>query len=569
MKLSRLIKVARGVEPPDLVLKGGQIVNVFSNEVYPADVAICGEQIAGVGSYTGPNEVDCRGKIITPGFLDGHMHIESSMVTVWEFAKTVLPHGTTTIMADPHELANVLGTEGIEYVLQTAKYQPLSVYVMLPSCVPATDLETSGARLKAVDLLPYLDSPWVLGLAEMMNYPGVIYQTEEVLEKLRVVGSKVVDGHAPQLTGKDLNAYIAAGISNDHECTTVAEAQEKMRLGMHVAIREGSVTRDLLTLLPLVKPENAGRFFFCTDDRTPADLIARGHIDSMVRMAIGAGLAPALAIRLATLNTAQYFGLHKVAGIAPGWIADLNILTDLKNCVVEKVFKRGHLVAEKGYLLGNKPMTSTISVRNTVHIRPLGDSSFQILAKNGRARVMELIPDQIITKQVFCEPKRDNGQVVSDTQNDVLKIAVIERHHATGNIGLGLTKGFGLRSGAIAGSVGHDAHNINVVGTNDADMRACVEQIVKMQGGFAVANGGEILASVPLPIAGLLSNKPLPDVKDELDAANAVVAKLGCKVKEPFMALSFMALSVIPELKLTDRGLVDVNQFKIVELFEN
>ena len=568
MKLSRLIKIARGEEPADLVIKGGQIVNVLSGEIYSADIALCGEVIAGVGDYSGPNELDARGKFITPGFIDGHMHIESSMVTVWEFAKTVMPHGTTTIMADPHELANVLGIEGIEYVLKTAKYQPLSVYVMLPSCVPATDLETSGARLKAVDLLPYMNHPWVLGLAEMMNYPGVVHQSEEVLEKLRIAGGKIIDGHAPQLSGKDLNAYIAAGISNDHECTTVAEAREKMRLGMNIAVREGSVTRDLLALLPLIKPENAGRFFFCTDDRTPADLMTRGHIDSMIRMAIGAGLDPVLAIRLSTINPARYFGLPKVGAIAPGWFADLNVLTDLKACAVEKVFKRGHVVAEKGYLLGNKPMSGMIDVRNTVRIRPLGDSSFQIAAKSGRARVMELIPNQIITRQIFAEPKRDNGHVVSDTKNDVLKIAVIERHHGTGNIGLGLTKGFGLKSGAIASSVGHDAHNINVVGTNDADMRAAVEQIVKMHGGLAVADHGKILASVALPIAGLLSNKPLPDVRDELDAANSATRELGCAVPEPFMALSFMALSVIPELKLTDRGLVDVNQFKIVDLFE-
>jgi adenine deaminase len=417
-------------------------------------------------------------------------------------------------------------------------------------------------------LLPYLDSPWVLGLAEMMNYPGVIHRTEEVLEKLRVVGGKVVDGHAPQLSGKDLNAYVAAGISNDHECTTVAEAREKMRLGMSIAVREGSVTRDLLALLPLIKPENADRFFFCTDDRTPADLMDRGHIDSMVRMAIKAGLDPALAVRLATINAARYFGLNKVGAIAPGWFADLNLLTDLKGCAVEKVFKRGHLVAEKGYLLGNKPMSAMIDVRNTVKIRPLGDSSFHIKAKSGRARVMELIPNQIITRQIFVEPKLENGQVVSDTDRDILKIAVLERHLGTGNIGLGLTKGFGLKSGAIASSVGHDAHNINVVGTNDADMRAAVEHIVKMQGGFAVANHGKILGSVALPIAGLLSNKPLSDVKDELDIANRATKELGCAVPEPFMALSFMALSVIPELKLTDRGLVDVNQFKFVDLFE-
>jgi len=568
VKLSKLINVARGLEPADLVIKGGQIVNVFSQEIYPADIAIYGGRIAGVGNYSGPNELDARGKFIAPGFIDGHMHIESSMVTVWEFAKTVMPRGTTTIVADPHELANVLGVEGIEYVLKTAKYQPLSVYVMLPSCVPATDMETSGARLKAIDLLPYLDSPWVLGLAEMMNYPGVIEGSEEVLDKLRMIGGKVVDGHAPQLSGKDLNAYIAAGIGNDHECTTVEEALEKLRLGMTVAVREGSVTRDLLALLPLIKPENADRFFFCTDDRTPDDLIRRGHIDSMVRMAIGAGLEPALAIRLATINAARYFGLPKVGAIGPGWFADLNVLSDLKTCAVEKVFKRGHLVAEKGYLLGNKPMSAMIDVRNTVRIRPLGDSSFRIPAKSGRARVMELIPNQIITRQIFAEPKRDDGHVVSDAKNDVLKIAVIERHHGTGNIGLGLTKGFGLKSGAIASSVGHDAHNINVVGTNDADMRAAVEEIVKMQGGFAVASGGKILASVALPIAGLLSNKTLSDVKDELEAANRATRELGCVVPEPFMALSFMALSVIPELKLTDRGLVDVNQFKFVDLFE-
>ena len=569
MNLSKLISVARGQEPADLVIKGGQIVNVFSQEIYPADVAIFGGRIAGVGDYSGQNEFDARGKFVAPGFIDGHMHIESSMVTVWEFARTVMPRGTTTIVADPHELANVLGVEGIEYVLKTAKYQPLSVYVMLPSCVPATDMETSGARLKAVDLLPYLDSPWVLGLAEMMNYPGVIGRSEEVLDKLRIADGKLVDGHAPRLSGKDLNAYIAAGIGNDHECTTVEEALEKLRLGMTVAVREGSVTRDLLALLPLIKPENADRFFFCTDDRSPDDLIRRGHIDSMVRMAIGAGLDPALAIRLATINTARYFGLPKVGAIGPGWFADLNVLGDLKTCAVETVFKRGHLVAEKGYLLGNKPMCAMIDVRNTVRIRPLADASLRIPAKRGRARVMELIPNQIITRQIFAEPRREDGHVVSDTVNDVLKIAVIERHHGTGNIGLGLTKGFGLKSGAIASSVGHDAHNINVVGTNDADMRAAVEQIVRMQGGFAVASGGKILASVALPIAGLLSNKTLPDVKDELEAANRAARELGCVVTEPFMALSFMALSVIPELKLTDRGLVDVNQFKFVDLFES
>jgi adenine deaminase len=568
VNLARLIKVARGDAPADLVIKGGQIVNVFTNEIYPADVALCGEQIAGVGSYSGPRELDASGKIIVPGFIDGHMHIESSMVTVWEFAKTVVPRGTTTIVADPHELANVLGAEGIEYVLKTAKYQPLSVYVMLPSCVPATDLETSGARLNAVDLLPYLDSPWVLGIAEMMNYPGVVHGDPDVLDKLRVIGAgKVIDGHAPRLSGRELNAYIAAGIASDHECTTPDEAREKLRLGLHIAIREGSVTRDLAALLPLVTPENADRFFFCTDDRTPADLMRRGHIDSMVRMAIEAGLPAALAVRLASLNSARYFGLKNIGAIAPGWLADLAVLSDLKTCAVEKVIRRGHLVAEKGYLLGNKPMSAMIDIRNTVHILPLTESSFQIARRNGRVRVMELIPDQIITRQLLLEPATSNGQVVADAKRDILKIAVVERHHATGNIGLGLIKGFGLKSGAIATSVGHDSHNINVVGTNDADMHSAVEHIAKMRGGLVVVSRGKIEATVPLPIAGLLSQKPLPDVCDELEAAHAAAAQLGCRLKEPFGSLAFMALSVIPELKVTDRGLVDVTKFKLVDLF--
>jgi len=408
----------------------------------------------------------------------------------------------------------------------------------------------------------------IAGVAELMNYPGVYLGMESELDKIQAGKGKNIDGHAPGLRGKNLNAYVLAGVRSDHESTELAEAQEKIRLGMHILLREGSTERNLETLVPLVNSHNAMNCSFATDDKLAGDLVSEGHIDHCVRKAIKAGLPPVTALQIATINTARYFGLPKVGAIAPGWFADLNILTDLKSCVVEKVFKRGHLVAEKGYLLGNKPMSAMIDVRNTVRIRPLGDFSFHIPAKSGRARVMELIPNQIITRQIFAEPKQENGHVVSDIERDILKIAVIERHHGTGNIGLGLTKGFGLKSGAIASSVGHDAHNINVVGTNDADMRAAVEHIVKMEGGFAVANHGEILGSVALPIAGLLSNKPLSDVKDELDAANHATKKLGCAIPEPFMALSFMALSVIPELKLTDRGLVDVNQFKFVDLFE-
>jgi adenine deaminase len=568
MSLETLIGVSKGEVPADIVLKNGKIVNVLSGEIYPADVALFQDKIAGIGTYQGKVEIDVSGKYIAPGFIDGHMHLESSMVTVSEFAKAVVPHGTTTIIIDPHEIANVLGAEGILYILKSSKYNPISVYLMLPSCVPATHLETAGAELKAVDLYSFFNDKWVLGLAEMMNYPGVLMKDGDVLDKLKIATNKQIDGHSPGLSGKELNAYIAAGIASDHECTTVEEAQEKLRLGMHVMMREGTITKNLHDLLPLVTPLNIDRLMFVTDDRTPFDLMTEGHIDSMIRMAIDFGINPAMAIRMASINTAKYFHLEQSGAIAPGYYADLVVLDDLKSCRVNMVFKHGKKVAENGDLIIPEAPRPVVHIRSTINVKWLYETDFQIPAKPGKCRVIGLIPQQIITHQLIEEPKLENGLVAADINRDILKLAVIERHNASGNIGLGLLKGFGLKSGALATSVAHDSHNIIVVGTNDIDMLAAAVQIIKMQGGLVVVDQNQIIESLPLPIAGLISDKPLLEVKNKLEAVNRAAKSLGAIPNDPFMALSFLALPVIPELKLTDKGLVDVAKFKLVNLFE-
>ena len=567
MSLETLISVSKGEVPADIILKNGQIVNVLSGEIYTGDVALFQDKIAGIGSYQGKEEIDLSGKYIAPGFIDGHMHLESSMVTVSEFAKAVVPHGTTTIIIDPHEIANVLGAEGILYILKSSKYNPISVYVMLPSCVPATHLETAGAELKAVDLYPFFSDKWVLGLAEMMNYPGVLFKDSDVLDKLKIATNKQIDGHSPGLSGKDLNAYIAAGIASDHECTTVEEAQEKLRLGMYVMLREGTVTKNLRDLLPLVTPNNVDRLILVTDDRTPLDLTTEGHIDSMIRMAIETGINPALAIRMATINTAKYFHLEQLGAIAPGYFADLVVLDDIQSCNVNMVFKHGKKVAEQGQVIISETPRPAVHIRSSINVKWLYDTDFQIPAQPRKCRVIGLIPQQITTHQLFFEPKIENGLVVSDTNRDILKLAVIERHNASGNKGLGLLKGFGLKSGALATSVAHDSHNIIVVGTNDSDMLTAAVQIIKMQGGLVVVNNQQVVESLPLPIAGLISDKPLLEVKNNLEAVNRAAKSLGATPNDPFMTLSFLALTVIPELKLTDKGLVDVNKFNLVNLF--
>ncbi len=560
------IAVARGHRKADLVLKGGRVVNVFSGEIYRADVAIYQGTIAGLGEYKGEKVIDIASKLVIPGLIDSHVHLESSLLTPAEFAKAALPHGTTAVVADPHEIANVLGQRGITYIIKASDGLPLDFYFMLPSCVPATSLESSGARLTAEDLLPFLRHERVLGLAEIMNYPGVLSGDPVVLRKLICFKDQVIDGHAPGLSGKDLSAYIGAGIKSDHECTSAEEAGEKIRLGMTIFIREGSASKDMEALLPAVTPANSRFFCFATDDFQPGDL-KKGSINQLIKKAIRLGLDPVTAIQMSTINPARYFGLKRKGIVVPGYDADLAVIDSFDNFKVELVFKQGKLVARGDMCLISCSGRHRELARRTVKIRPVTKRDLRVKAKTGRARVIELIPDKIETKHAILPVLVQSGAVISDTDRDILKIVVIERHHATGNIGTGLVKGFGMRSGAIAATVAHDSHNIIAVGVSDDDILEAVMAIRRLQGGLVVINEKSVLAAIPLPIAGLMSDKPLNYVVKKLDDIEDAVKRLGVKIKHPFSMLSFLALPVIPDLKLTDKGLVDVNQFKIVDLF--
>ena len=564
----RVMAIVRGDELPELVLKGGEVVNVFSGEVYPADVAVDSGRVIALGDYRGKTEVDVAGRVVCPGFIDSHVHIESSMVTIPEFARAVVPRGTTTAVIDPHEIANVMGLAGIAFMLKTSKYQLLNVYVMLSSCVPASSLETSGSELRALDLFPYIGQEWILGLGEMMNFPGVLACDPEVMDKLKLFQDSVIDGHAPGLTGRALNGYVAMGIRSDHECTTAPEAMEKIRLGMSIMIREGGTAKNLLDLLPAVTPSTISRCLLCSDDRNPADLLEEGHIDFMIRKAIRAGLDPVSAIRMASANPAQYFRLKDTGAVAPGFIADLAVVDNLRDFRVVQVYKNGVRVAEDGRMVKDPPDLGRPHVlRGSINIQWLKEEFFQIPVRGRRARVIRLIPDQIITEEMIVEPTVREGKVAADPERDLLKLAVVERHLGSPNLGLGLVSGFGLKKGAIASSVAHDSHNIIVVGTNDADMMEAVVKIRKIQGGFTVVVDGKLVGKLPLPIAGLMSDQPLETVREELNKITALAHELGVTAREPFMALSFLALPVIPKLKLTDRGLVDVGRFKLVDLF--
>ena len=561
-----LIAAARGEIEVDLLLSGGQLANVLSGEVYRADVAIHRGRVVGFECSSARDVLELDGQVVAPGFIDGHVHIESSMVTVPEYARAVVPRGTTTVVADPHELANVWGQAGIRYILDSSRDLPLNVYVMLPSCVPATDLETAGASLRAEDLASLLEEDRVLGLAEMMNYPGVLFRDREVMAKLALAEGRPVDGHAPGLSGRDLSAYIAAGIGSDHECTTIEEAREKMRAGMHIMLREGSAAKNLRDLLPLVTAKNAGRFLFVSDDRHPADLLSQGHIDFMVRTAVEQGLEPILALQMASINAARYFGLPHLGAIAPGYRADMAILDSLESLRPVKVIKDGVLVAEGGRLcVPLKP--AGVAGGRRMNIAPLGPASFRIAAGEGPARVIGVVDGQIVTRSLSLEPRVEEGFVVSDTGRDILKMAVVERHRGTGNIGRGLVQGFGLACGALATSVAHDSHNIAVVGVSDEDMLAAVRAVQQMGGGLVALAEGRTLARLPLPVAGLMSEARLEEVQEGLESCIAAARGLGCRLTDPFMTLSFLCLPVIPELKLTDRGLVDVGEFRYVPLF--
>lgn len=568
--LKEAIEVAKLAKKADILLKGAKIVNVFSGEVYSTNVAIYQDRIVGVGNeyQRAKKVINLRGKYILPGLIDAHLHIESSLLSPAQFTKAVVPHGTTTVVIDPHEIANVVGVKGIKYMLSASRNLPLDVFIMASSCVPATAMETAGAFIGAGEIGKLLKLPRVLGLAELMNYPGVIFEVPSVLRKVEITqkSNKVIDGHAPLLAGPYLQAYLNAQVSSDHECTNKKEALEKLRLGMYIMVREGSAAKNLASLLPLVNKGNSRRFLFATDDRHPDDLAKEGHIDNILRKAVRSKCDPVEAVRMATLNTAQYFGLKNTGAIAPGYLADLVAVNNLKDFKPTHVFKGGKLVAKNGKMMVAIPTHKDSSVIKTVKVKPLEEKDLQIKIPSGKARVIGLVANQIVTKNLAKKVKTQNNLFVVDIKSDILKIAVVERHKKTGNIGLGLIQGFGLSKGALASSVAHDSHNIIVVGTNDADMIKAIKQVVKMDGGYVVVKDGKALASLKLPIAGLMSNQPLNEVNKALNKLRKESRKLGTRITNPFITLSFCALPVIPELKLTDKGLVDVNKFRLVSL---
>ncbi len=563
-----LIEVARGDRPADRILSGGRIVDVFTRQVIEGDIALVGDTIAGIGRYGGAERVDLKGRYVAPGFIDAHVHIESALVCPGAFARAVAPCGTTQVVADPHEIANVMGLAGIEYMLDAAAGQPVRIGYALPSCVPASRMETAGARLEARDLLPLLGRENVLALGEVMNFPGVVGADPAVLEKIektRAAGKRV-DGHAPFLSGAPLQAYLAAGIGTDHECTTVDEAEEKLRFGMYVLVREGTGARNLKDLLPLINERTCRRMMWCTDDRHPQDLMDEGHVDAIVRRAIGLGLDPLTAIQMATLNPAEAYGLAGAGAVAPGRRADLTIFSDLSRPQMETVYCRGKVVAEEGRLCPGFEAAGPAAPPPVMNVDPSA-IDFRIPAGGDRVRVITLVAGQILTESAAGRPRIVDGLAESDPTRDLLKLAVVERYSGQGRTGLGFVRGFGLRAGALASSVAHDSHNLIGVGTCDEDMKTAVSAVVQMGGGLAVAAGGRVRASLALPVAGLMSEKPLPEVRRRLDDLTRAALDLGAAPADPFMVLSFLALPVIPALKLTDHGLIDVEAFRPVSLF--
>ena len=558
--LSRRLAVARGDEPADVVVRGGRILSVFTREWLDTDIAIADGWIAGLGEYEGSEVVDASGRYVVPGFLDAHMHLESTKLLPDEFARLVLPLGTTAVVLDPHELANVLGTDGVHWLLDACEGLPLDFYFMASSTIPASEFESPRRPLLSGDLESLLRRRRVLGLAEMMNFPGIINGDPGELDKLRLANGVQVDGHAPGVLGKALNAYVAAGIRSDHEALTMEEGRERLRSGMWLLIREASMARNLQALLPLVKEFGTNRIAFCTDDRDPEDIAENGHINGMVREAVAAGVTPEDAIVLATINPATWHRLWHLGAIAPGYQADLLLLPDLERFEPELTLKAGRPVDEIPE--ADVPEWVKHSVRN----RPVSPADFQIPWDTGKARAIGLVTDQVVTESVAVEPTTLGGFAVADSDNDLAKIAVIERHLGTGRIGHGFVHGSGLKRGALASTVAHDAHNIVVVGMEDGDMARAVERLGELDGGIVVVDGGEVKAELPLPVAGLLADAPLAEVIEKSLACNDAARALGWSGATPFLTLSFLGLSTIPSLKITDRGLVDVDRFQIVPL---
>jgi adenine deaminase len=568
------ISVAAGKEPADTVIKNGRIIDVFNGEMIEGDIAIVDGYFAGIGHYDGQNIVDAKGRYVVPAFIDGHVHIESSLVTPAEFAKVLLPHGVTTVIADPHEIANVLGADGIQYMLDSSENLPFDIYLMLPSCVPATSFENSGAILKAENLSPFYQHPRVLGLAEVMNFPAVLHAEDDMLEKISVAKQygKKVDGHAAGLTGKELNVYMAAGIRTDHESTTAAEAKERLKSGMYLMIREGTVAKDLRNLIPIVNPYNSRRCLFVTDDKHLDDLVLEGSIDQNVRLAIAEGLSPITAIQMATINAAECFGLGDKGAIAAGYRADFSLLDALETVKISHVYKDGKAVVEEGLLVidckNNHKDVSLNALGKSVNFEEITETNFKIPLRFNKANIIEIIPNSLVTRHIVegvdtC----DQGFFQPSTSNDQLKLAVIERHHMTKQIGLGIVKGLGLKDGAIATTIAHDSHNLIIAGTNDADMVLAANTIKAMHGGLVVIKQGQIVASLELPIAGLISDRPYQEVNESLNDLHLSLEKVGANIHfNPFLTLSFLALPVIPELKLTDKGLFKVSKFKHIDI---
>jgi adenine deaminase len=565
-RLSQFISVARGESPADLVLKNARVVNVFNGEIEAGNVAIFGGKVAGSGDYHQAKEViDLRGKYLAPGLISGHTHLESSMLDIGQYARAVVPHGTSAIITDLHEIANVCGLEGIRYVLDGARRLPFDLFLMAPSCVPATNLETSGASIGPDDIRRILRMKECIGLGEVMNYPGVLSGDAYMLGKIESARGKVIDGHAPGVSGKDLNAYIGAGIRSDHESVSLAEAEEKLRKGMYIMIREGSTEKNLEALLPLITDKTYQRCFFVVDDRSCVDILRDGDIDAVVRKAIRLGLDPVRAIQMATINTAGYFRLGRLGAVAPGYFANLIVLDNLADFQVSMVFYQGLLVAQDGEPMFelNKPDGSQLAY--TVNIKPFTVDALKLRASGEYWPAIEIVPGQIITRRKQVKVSVRDGLVVPDTARDILKAVVMERHKATGNIGLGLVTGFGLKRGALASSTAHDSHNVVAIGASDEDIFTAIKEVERLQGGLVVAAGGKVLESLATPVAGLLSGEPLERVVNGLERLEQAARDLGATLPSPFAVLSFLALPVIPELRLTDLGLVDVNTFKLIE----
>ncbi|MBN1176820.1 MAG: adenine deaminase [Dehalococcoidales bacterium] len=567
MNTKQLIFVAKGESPADLILANARVVNTFNGEIETGSVALCGDRIAGVGDYKDAKKIiDLRGKYLAPGLINGHTHLESSMLDVGQYARAVVPHGTSAIITDLHEIANVCGVDGIRYVLECARRLPFDLFLMAPSCVPATHLETSGARLGPEDIKKILRFKECIGLGEVMNYPGVLFGDDGMLSKIESARGKIIDGHAPGVSGKDLNAYIGAGIHSDHESVTFAEGEEKLRRGMYLMIREGSTEKNLEALLPLVTDMTYKRCLFVVDDRHGVDILRDGDIDAVVRKAIKLGLDPVRAIQLASINTADYFRLDGLGAVASGYFANLIVLDDLHDFKVNTVFYRGKTVAVDGRPLFESYRPAGGRLTDTVNVKPFRVNNLKLKASGEERPVIEVIPGQIITRRKQMKVSVKDGLVMPDTGRDIIKAVVVEKHHATGNIGIGMVTGFGLKRGAIASSTAHDSHNIVAVGATDGDIYAAVIEIERLKGGQTAVAGGKVIGSVATPIAGLLSEEPLEKTVAGLEKLESVAAKeLGVTLPAPFAALSFLALPVIPELRLTDLGLVDVNEFKLIE----